>query len=220
MAIRLHSGGRFRTWLGARFGGDFELGDRVYRRLVHCLGAFAVVYYVVPTGFFVVLPKEYVLLLALAAVVVLEVLRHVRGIQLPTMREYEVHRVASYVFYSAALVAAILFFPAPVGGAVILGTALIDPLAGELRNSRDLNAAYPVLPGLAYVGLATFAFLWLGSWAWIPAFGLAALTAGIALAVERPKMAWVDDDLWMTIVPAIVLTIVIRVWPALPYWMR
>jgi hypothetical protein len=35
--------------------------------------------------------------------------------------------------------------------------------------------------------------------------GLALLAGAIAIAVERPKVWWVDDDLVMTLVPAVAL---------------
>ena len=39
-----------------------QLGDRLYRRLLHCLGALAVLYLILPSGTFVVVPTEVVLL--------------------------------------------------------------------------------------------------------------------------------------------------------------
>lgn len=196
---------RFRRWLGSRFGGDEVLGDRVWRRCLHLVGAAAVGYYALPTQFFVVLSKEDVLLLALTAVLVLEGLRHGAGIDLPTIRPYEQHRIGSYVFYALALTVALLAFPVPIGAAVILGTAGVDPLAGELRTARRFARLYPAVPLAAY-GLLAFAGLaGIGSWPLLPSLGLAVLAAPIALAAERPKIPWVDDDLVMTLAPALAL---------------
>ncbi len=205
MAIRLHRGGRFRTWLGARFGGGFELGDRLWRRALHVLAAIALLYYALPNDFFVIAPKVYVLLAALAAVYVLEVLRHVAGLELPTIRPYEEGRVGSFALFGTAVVLAILFFPLPIACAVVLGTAVADPVAGELRRDarfRAVDAAVPfgVYAVLAFVGLAVF-----GTWPALPSVGLAIVAGAIAVAVERPKVWWVDDDLVMTLVPALVL---------------
>ena len=205
MELRLHRGGRFRRWLGARFGGDAVLGDRLWRRFLHLFGAGVLVYFVLPDGFFVVLPKEVVLLLALAAVLVLEGLRHVAGLELPTVRPYEAHRVGSYVFYAVALVGAVLLFPRPIAAAVVLGTSLVDPLAGELRGAPRLSRLYPAVPLVAYAVLAWVGLALVGDWPALPALGLAVLLAPIAVAVERPKLPWVDDDLAMTFVPALVL---------------
>ena len=214
--MRLHSGGRFRRWLGARFGGDFVLGDRVYRRLMHCCGALAVLYLVVPTGVLGVVPTYVVLLAALALVVALEGLRHLRGWELPTIRPYERERVGSYVFYAIALTAALLLFPRAVAAAVILGTALVDPLLGELR----LRWSRPIAPALAgvtvYFALAAVAFVVFGGATGAGVIFLALLGAVLAIAAEWPTWGSVDDDLAITLVPGAVLTLVLV---ALP-WLR
>ncbi|MGA8302095.1 MAG: hypothetical protein WA691_07870 [Thermoplasmata archaeon] len=208
MSLRLHRGGKFRRWLGARLGGDFELGDRVWRRALHMIGAVVLVYYALPTNFFVVAPKAYILLAALAAVLVVEGLRHAVGLELPTIRPYEKGRIGSFAIFGVAIVAAILIFPVPIASAVILGTAIVDPLAGELRaNVRfrriDALAPFALYAGLAFIGLAV-----LGRWAPLPSVPLAVIAAAIAVAVERPKVWWIDDDLAMTLVPAVALYLI------------
>ena len=208
MRLRLHAHGRFRRWLGRKLGGDEELGDRAWRRIMHALGAAVLIYYVVPNDFFVVAPKADILLAALAVVLVLEVLRHTVGLELPTVRSYEAHRVGSYVFYALALVIAILLFPEPIGAGVVLGTALVDPLAGELRRGprpASLTVGVPLVAYglLAFVGLAA-----VGHWPLADSAVLAAFAAPIAIAAERPKWPWVDDDLVMTVVPALFLYVV------------
>lgn len=205
MDVALPRTPRFRRWLGTLLGGDEVLGDRVWRRCLHAVGAAAVVYFVLPDGFFVVLPKEYVLLLAFAAILVLEGLRHSVGVNLPTLRPYEARRVGSYVFYAAALTVALLFFPAPIAAAVILGTALIDPLAGELRRSPRYSALYPAVPLAAYFALAVYGLAGFGGWPLGPSLGLALLGSVLAVAAERPKIRWIDDDLAMTFAPALAL---------------
>jgi len=205
MDLRLHGHGRFRRWLGARFGRDEAWGDRLWRRIVHAVGATVLLYYVVPNNFFVVVPKEEVLLGALAAAVVLEVLRHAVGLQLPTIRPYEEHRIASFVFYAIALAGAILLFPQPIAVAVVLGTAFVDPIAGGLRESERARRLYPYLPFAVYSGLAFVGLSLLGGWSTLLAVPLAFLAAGVGLAAEYPKIPWVDDDLAMTFAPALVL---------------
>ncbi len=208
MGWRLHTGGRFRTWLGARFGGDLALGDRLWRRILHGLGAVVLVYYALPNGFFVVLPKVDVLLLALAAVLVLEALRHLTGLDLPTLRDYERARIGSFAVFAVAIVTVILVFPEPIAAAVILGTALVDPLAGELRRREgarwiELGVPFAAYSLLAFAGLAA-----IGRWPPVDSAALAVLAGAIAVAVERPKVWWFDDDLAMTLVPAVALYLV------------
>lgn len=205
MPPRLHSGGRFRTWLGHRLGGDAELGDRAWRRIMHGMGALVLVYYLVPTNFFVIAPKEYILLAVLVVAILLEVLRHAAGLQLPTIRPYEEHRVASFVFYSIALAGAILLFPVPIAAAVILGVALVDPLVGELRLRGVSEPLLWVAPIAAYLPLAWVGMVVVGNWPALPSLGLSALAAVLGVASERPKLPWVDDDLAMAFVPALAL---------------
>jgi hypothetical protein len=205
MDLRLHRRGRFRRWLGARFGQDEAWGDRLWRRIVHTSGAAVLLYYVLPNDFFVIAPKEYVLLAALVAVLILEGLRHAAGLELPTIRPYEEHRVGSFVWYSIALVGAILLFPLPIAVAVILGTALVDPLAGGLRESERRRRLYPAVPFALYVVLAFVGLGPLGGWPLGLSLPLAIVAAAVGLAAEYPKIPWVDDDLAMTFVPALVL---------------
>jgi hypothetical protein len=208
MSWKLHRGGRFRGWLGARLGGDFDLGDRAWRRIMHMGGSAVLLYYVIPDGFFVVVPKLDVLLAALLAVLVIEGLRRLFHLELPTIRPYEARRIGSYVFYSIALVGAVVLFPEPIGAAVVLGTAFVDPLAGELRASTAYRRLYPAVPLAAYVVLAFTGLAGIGHWPWPDAVGLAVIGALVGVAAERPKIVWVDDDLAMTFLPAIALYLV------------
>jgi dolichol kinase len=208
MGPRLHRGGKFRRWLGARFGGDFALGDRIWRRALHAFAAVALVYFALPTNFFLIAPKEYILLAALAAVLVLEGLRHAVGLELPTIRPYEEDRLGSFAIFAVAIVVAILLFPLPIACAVVLGTAVVDPLAGELRADARYRRVDAVVPFGAYAALAFVGLAVLGRWAPLPSAGLALLAGAIAVAVERPKVWWIDDDLVMTLVPAVALYLV------------
>jgi hypothetical protein len=214
---RLHTGGRFRRWLGRRLGGDAELGDRAWRRLLHGLGAAVLIYYALPVDSFVVLPKDDVLVLALAVVLVLETLRHLAGLELPTIRAYEAQRIASFVFFSVALVGAILLLPEAIAAAVILGTALVDPLSGELRLHRVEPWVQYGVPVLVYVPLAVVGLAVIGRWPIGPSVGLALLAAVLAVAVEQPKLKWADDDLAMTFVAGLALYVVGVVVLGLPH---
>jgi len=205
MGLRLHGKGRFRRWLGRTLGGDEELGDRAWRRILHLLGASVLVYYVVPENFFLVAPKEDVLIAALVAMFVLEALRHSVGLELPTVRPYEAHRIASFVFYSLALVLAVLLFPVPIAAAVVLGTAAVDPLAGELRRRGGPLPVTVGVPIMVYAALAIVGLAVVGDWPLGASVLLALAAAVVAVAAERPKWPWVDDDLAMTLVPAVLL---------------
>jgi hypothetical protein len=203
--LKFHTDGHLRRWLGARFGGDFDLGDRIYRRLLHLLGAAILLYYVIPRHLVGWFTTADLLLLGLALVIALEILRWTAGVELPTIRPYEKKRIASYTFYAVALVAAVLLFPAPVAFVVVLGTAFVDPLVGELRLSDRWRSTYPWFPGVVYVLLGAGALILAGHWPAFAAVTFAGIGAVVALAAERPKIPNVDDDLAMTLLPALVL---------------
>jgi hypothetical protein len=205
MDLKLHREGRFRRWLGAALGGDEALGDRAWRRIMHTFGAAVLVYYVLPVDFFVVAPKLDILLAALGVMVLLEVLRHTVGLELPTIRPYEKRRIASFVFFSAALVIAVVLFPLPIGAAVVLGTAVVDPVAGELRSQHASSLLQFGIPLGAYGLLAFVGLAAIGGWPAGDSALLAVVAAPIAVASEWPKNPWVDDDLVMTVVPALFL---------------
>jgi hypothetical protein len=213
--VRLHRGGRLRGWLGHLLGGDAALGDRIWRRCLHGLGALVLVYYLLPPGFFVVLSNAAVLLLALGAVLLLEGLRWYGRLDLPTIRPFERDRVASFAYFAVALVAAVLLFPTPIAVAVVLGTALVDPLIGEMRLSERARRGLPAVPIAVYALLAFACFRGIGEWGWGFAAGAAVLAAALAIAVERLRARHLDDDLTMTIVPGAVLTVLLLAQPAL-----
>ncbi|MFY9717843.1 MAG: hypothetical protein WAK40_07940 [Thermoplasmata archaeon] len=206
--LRLHRGGRFRRWLGARLGGDAALGDRVWRRVLHGIVALILVYYALPNGIFVLAPKRTILLIALAVILGLEVLRHAGVVDLPTIRPYEHGRVGSYAFYALAVVGAIVLFPEPIAAAVVLGTALVDPIAGELRARPSVARAYPAVPLVVYWELAFVGMALVGRWPIPTSAALALLAAPVAVAAEWPTIGWFDDDLAMTFAPALVLSLV------------
>ncbi|HLN51928.1 MAG TPA: hypothetical protein VK455_07755 [Thermoplasmata archaeon] len=205
MDFRLHQGGQFRRRLGERLGGDFALGDRIWRRVLHGLGATVLVYFLVPNRLFVIAPKEAILLALLGLVLLAELLRLTVGLELPTVRAYESHRVGGYVYFAVALTIAVLLFPEPIAVAVVLGTAFVDPVAGELRTHARRRSLYPAVPVALYAVLAFASLAIVGRWPWGLDALLALAAAALAVAVERPKLAWVDDDLLMTVVPALFL---------------
>lgn len=214
MPYRLHRDRAFRRWLGTRAGGDDTLGDRLLRRGFHLGAAIALAYYVLPADTFVFVTTEELLLLGLAVVLVLEALRLGGVLEIPTLRHYEAGRPASYAFYAVAIVVAILVFPEPIAVVVVLGTAVIDPLIGELRLvPRLARQWYPLGPLFAYAVLAVVGLALVGRWAIEPTLAGAVIGSVIAVAAERPKIGGVDDDLAMTLAPAAALVAVALVLP-------
>jgi hypothetical protein len=214
--LRLHTGGKFRSWLGRRFGGDAELGDRVWRRILHGLGVLVLLYYILPARFFILLTTEEVLLVALLTILALEALRLFAGLEMPTIREYERRRMASYAFYAIALSVTVLVFPPVIGVVVVLGVAFVDPLIGELRRRPGLAWSHWLVPIVVYIGLATAALVLAFAWDPVAAFEIGVLLAVVAVAVERPRIQFLDDDIAMTLVPAVLFALILYVVPGLP----
>jgi hypothetical protein len=215
VTLKFHTGGRLRRWIGARLGGDFELGDRAYRRFLHCLGALVLLYFVLPRRLIGWFTTEELLLIGLGLVLLLELLRWTLGVELPTIRSYERARIASYTFYAVALVVAVLLFPLPVALVVVLGTAFVDPLIGEIRHSDRWRSTYPWFPGAVYVLLGASSLILATHWSPFAAVLAAGIAGVIALAVERPRIPQLDDDLAMTLVPGLVLVALIYFFPAI-----
>ena len=218
MSVRLHREGRWRARLGAAFGGDAELGDRVWRRGLHLFGLAVLLYYVLPPRFFLVVSNEEALLLALAVVLVLESLRLLGRVELPTIRPHERSTVASYTWFAIGLVTAVLLFPKPIAVVVVLGTAIIDPLIGELRLRPERSWANPAVPVVAYAAMAVPLLWGLGGWRIAPAFAVGIGVALLAVAIERPKVPSLDDDLLMTLVPGLAVFALLVAVPGLPVW--
>jgi hypothetical protein len=212
MPYRLHSGGRIRRWLGRTLAGDEAQGERIWRRIVHLFGLLALLYYVVPGDFFVVITTREIVYLLVVLVIAIELARHFAGLELPTIRPFEEHRIASYTYYGVAIAAALLLFPEAIGAVVIVGTAVIDPLIGELRVSERFRRFYPGLPTIGYAAIAAFGFALLGPWPLPEVLALAVLAAVVAIISERPKNVWIDDDFAMTMAPALVLLGVTYLW--------
>ncbi len=204
--MKLHRHGRFRSWLGSKFGGDAILGGRIGRRFLHAGGALTLVYYAFPTDLLIIVPNWAIPAFALAALLILDGMRLARRLDVPEIRSHERDRLASYSYFGIAIVVALLFFPEPIAFVAILGTALVDPLIGELRGSSTRSGLYPVVPFVVYFTLATVSLAVVGHASLLAASLLAAAAGAVAIAVEHPTWAYVDDDLLMTLVPGLVLT--------------
>ncbi|MCI4363234.1 MAG: hypothetical protein L3K13_02895 [Thermoplasmata archaeon] len=202
--VRVGSG-RFRRWLGLHLAGDPSAGDRLFRRGLHLITSLGLVYYLLPVTILPGFSRALLLLAGYAVVVALEAFRLGGWLQLPSMRPHEEGRPASYLYFATAVVAVLLLVPEPFAVAAILGTALVDPLIGELKGSTRWRSLYPVAPLVLYVGLALPCLLLLGGTRWELAVPFAAAAALVAVAVESPKHRHLDDDLLMTILPALTL---------------
>lgn len=202
MGVRLHRGGRTRSWLGAQLGGDIALGDRAWRRGLHLAGLLVLAVFVLPAKTFGPVPVRVVLVLALAAVLCMEAARLLGHLSLPTIRPHEEGRVASYAYYAVALTVAVLAFPEVVAVVAVAGAAVVDPLLGELRLRGIARPTAALLGTVVYAAVGVLILLRLST---VPV-GIATIVAlgvgALAVSVEGPG-SWlpVDDDLATVLLP-------------------
>ena len=203
--MQLHRQGRFRSWLGSRFGGDAALGGRLGRRFLHAGGALTLIYYAFPPHLLIVIPNWAIPIAALVALLVVDGLRLAGRLEVPEIRPHERVRLASYSYFGIAIMVSLVLFPEPIAFAVILGTAIVDPIIGESRGTPAGAAFYPVLPFVVYFALATVSLVGVGHASLLTASLFAAVAGAVAIASERPQWTYLDDDLMMTVIPGLVL---------------
>jgi len=179
----------------------------VFRRLLHIAAGVAVIFYLVPPVIVPGLTRAALLLAALVAVLALEASRLAGWIELPALRRHEANRPASFVYFGIAIVIVLLAVPEAYALVAVLGAAFIDPLIGELRGKPSLYRAYPFLPVATYAVIAFPILWWVGGESVLLALLLALGAALLAVAVESPRNHHLDDDLLMTLVPALALWI-------------
>jgi dolichol kinase len=176
---------------------------RLFRRGFHMASSLFVVYYALPP----VVPglelrREHVALLGLALLTAFEAYRISHGWLFFGLREYEKHWVAGYYWGAAGYVVALLFFEQRFAMVTILGTTLVDPLIGELRQA-GLKRAAPAAGLGAWTAVAlTCIFL-------VPLptpLALVPVGAAIAVAAESTKVPRVDDNFIMNLAPLVALT--------------
>lgn len=178
----------------------------LFRRCMHCLLALAPAYYLLPTELPWLGMGRWVLLIGFFLIVSLvEVVRLLMGWDFFGLRPYERHQIASFVWAAAGVTVALWFFREDVATAAIIGMALVDPLAGELRKARPGSAATTAVPLTVYGVIAATA-LW--SFGLMPALYvvLASIVgAATAVAAERYKVRYLDDDFLMIVLPCLVM---------------
>ncbi len=178
----------------------------ILRRLVHMSSPIFLIYYWLPDPLWAGGPGRQVgLVLALFVTLVFESIRMTKQLNIIGMRPYESSRMSAAAWAGIALVFAFLFFPLKMVAPVIFGMAWIDPLCGELRKRN--NRLYPNLPKAAYFVLVTVvmtATIGLS----IGVLVAAALSAQVAISVEKTKTRFLDDDFTMIVIPLLMIAIV------------
>lgn len=179
----------------------------VMRRAVHALIALAPAYYAIPVNLpFIGWHRWTLVVVFFSGVMLFEAYRLRKGITFLGLRPHERNQIASFAWAAAGITAVLWLCPHDIAAAALVGMALVDPLAGEMRAAgyRDRSA---VSVSLAVYFVLCAAVLTL--WDLRPdahALLLSAVAAALGVASERVKVRHVDDDFLMLVVPAGAMT--------------
>jgi dolichol kinase len=176
------------------------------RRCLHCLIALSPVYFLIPVDLPVFGLRRWVLLIGFFAIVAgVEAIRLAKGWTFIGLRPHEAHHIASFVWAAAGITLALWFFREDVAVAALVGMAFVDPLAGELRRVRPEGTASTGLPILVYLAMSVAILYAYGRMSDLSIVVVSIIGATTAVAVERRKVRYLDDDFLMIIVPCLVM---------------
>lgn len=174
------------------------------RWTIKLAGLLVLVYYALPPKVLGV-PVYWAFPLAALLVVLIEVSRFLVGFSLPTLRDYERERVASYVYWAASLALLVAFFPEGLAVAALFAAALSDIAASGVRRAGGGRAASKLATWALYGAIAATVLLVLGAEPAAAAAVLAVAAGLVAALVEGIRWPGLDDDLLMPLVPALVV---------------
>ncbi len=178
----------------------------LFRRCLHGLMAFAPAYYLLPTQVPVLGVERWVLLIAFISIVsTVEGLRLLMGWKFFGLRPHERNQIASFVWAAAGVTAALWLFREDVATAAIIGWALVDPLAGELRRVRPRSTVPIIVPVAVYIMIAAPVLYMYGEMSLLSVVLVSVIGATTAVAVERQKIRYVDDDFLMIVLPCLIM---------------
>ncbi len=182
-----------------------------FRRFIHMLAPVFLVYYIVPDPIWEGGPsKELLLIVVLVVVLIFEAFRLTYKPRILGMRSYEYRRISAVCWAAIGMTIAFLFFPLDYVAPALIGMGWVDPLCGELRR-RD-SGLYPSLPLLVYFLIAFLSMSYLmGGSAQVLVASIVATV--VAIAIEKPRLRYLDDDFLMLVVPLLAIWSVFQVMP-------
>ncbi len=188
--------------------------DAFLRRGLKFAGLLILVYYLLPKKVFGV-PVYWAIPLGAAIVLVVEVARVTGVLPIPALRAYEHHRPAGYVYWGAALALLVAFFPESFAVSALIAASVADVIAGELRRGWKMSGGRSRAIGvfLPFTAVAGALLFWLSPEGAVLSLLLGATGAVLAAAVEGRVMGWLDDDLLMPILPALLWIGLVAVLP-------
>ncbi len=184
----------------------------VFRRTIHVtIAVIPILYYSIANaathhlGFSV----HYLVVLALLLNIGFEIWRLRKGITLPGHRHHEKTHPASFFWGTLSICLVLLLVPGGTPGGeafavpIIWGCAFADPIIGELRTR-----GYPFY-FVAPIGMLVVLLVWLFAAYWFDInywWGL--LMAPVTVAVEWPKVRYIDDNMTMMLVPLFLVILI------------
>ncbi len=182
--------------------------ETAVRRLIHCLAAFAPLYYLVPVDVPVLgVPRWVILIAFIALVAAIEAVRLPKGILFLGMRPHEKNQIASFVWAAAGVTVVLWLLPHYIATGAVVGWALVDPLAGELRTRGVQRRDNAVLSSLAYLAICGAMLFLTWSLRVTAVLVLAAAGTAAAVASEQLKNRYLDDDFLMLCLPGLLMTL-------------
>lgn len=180
----------------------------IVRRGAHMSMALAPLYYALPVNLpYLGIHRWSVVVVFFSAIMIFEVYRLRKGITFFGLRPHEKRQIASFAWAVAGVAAVLWLCPHDIASAALIGMALVDPLAGEMRLAgvRDMTTVASTV--LVYLVLCIVVLLAWDMRSAIDSLLLAALASFLAVGSERMKTPYVDDDFLMAVVPAAAMTV-------------
>lgn len=178
------------------------------RRAMHVAIALAPLYYLFPDDLPICGVRRWVLLIAFfAAITLFESYRLKKGFTFLGLRPHEKRHIASFVWAAAGITTVLWVFPYDIAAAALVGMAVTDPLAGELRSRGRKERLTIPLSVAVYFALSAIVLVAWHDRSVAVNLMISLYGAVVAVASEMIKTRYVDDDFLMLVLPALVMTL-------------
>ncbi len=177
------------------------IDEQIYRRFNHTVAACFVVYFLFPQEIFGIYRGTFIILFW-SIVAAIEILRFKRGIKIIGLRDYEEKRIAGFVWFASGSCLLLGLYELDlVPQNFVIGTIIMaaytDPLIGESTKKWGDNIG--IVSGLA-CSFVIYQII-------IGGFFYPIIGSIVAVAVEKPKIKWFDDDFAMQLFPILAMCI-------------
>ncbi len=175
------------------------IDEQIFRRFNHTIAACFVIYFLFPEKI-IGLERYYLIFLFWLIVIVIEVARFQKNVEILGLRDYEKNRIAGFVWFASGACLLLGIYELDLAPqSFVIGTIIMaaytDPVIGEANQRYDEK--WGVILGLG----CSFIIYQLV----IGVFFYAIIGSIVAIIAERPKIKWFDDDLAMQIIPIFVM---------------